>query len=201
MVASLPSPGDRVCSSLQRFLAELLVAFGQHLPVVVVILNEFFQLLAETLVEGGVLVEVDGAVLADGVFHLARLGLGAPLRVLLHLRNESRLRAARREVFSDRCPGLIRCSLISAFTFLPASPKVDANSSLYRSFAIGQEIAEARAPDPGRHGLPIRKDEIQAQKELLEEDLEIGPLLDILQAPPGLPELHQYPQRLLRACL
>src|SRR5271157_5843249 len=54
-------------------------------------------------------------------------------------------------------PRLMRCSLISAFTFLPASPK----------------------------SIRIRKDKVQAQKELLEEDLEIRPLPDILQHSQG----------------
>ena len=58
------------------FATELFVAVGQFVPVVAMRLDQLFELLAEALVERGVLVEVDGAVLADGVLHLAGFGLG-----------------------------------------------------------------------------------------------------------------------------
>ena len=48
----------------------------EGIPVVLVLLDERFQLLTQCLVQNGVFVQMHLAVLADGVFHLARLRFG-----------------------------------------------------------------------------------------------------------------------------
>ena len=61
------------------FVSQLLQLDRKLHPIVLVLANERFQLVAEPAVENRVLVQVDLAVFTDGVLHLAGLGLGIGL--------------------------------------------------------------------------------------------------------------------------
>ena len=77
--------------------------FGELVPVVLVLLDQRLQLLTEPLVEGRVFLEVDLAVLADSVLHLAGLGLGRC--VLLDLVDELVREQLDWRNLGDRSPG------------------------------------------------------------------------------------------------
>ncbi len=72
-------------------------------------------------------------MLADGVFHLARYGLEIALGMSLHMGEEIVGEQLDRGDLG-LMPRSIRCSLMSAFTFSPASA-MSSESSLNRSLA------------------------------------------------------------------
>ena len=112
-------------------------------------------------------------MLADGVLHLAGLGLVISARVPVSCSRKSSASNSTGGTLG-LMPRLIKCSLIKRFTFSPASPRSRA-FVLIALLGHPQNIAKAF----GRHPVGLRgrmgQNNVHAHQELLQVDLEVRP--------------------------
>ena len=122
-------------------------------------------------------------MLADGVLHLARLGLGVALRVLLHVGDE-----VVGQKLDGRDLGVdaeIDEVLVDQRLHLLAGVGDVERVVLVALLHHAQQVAEApRRPAIGVTGR-VGQDQVQALQELLQVDLEVRPPLDVLHRADG----------------
>ena len=159
------------------FVSQLLQLDRKLHPVVLVLANERFQLVAEPAVENRVLVQVDLAVFADGVLHLAGLGLG------IGLAGEVLGEAGVGDLDGGdgRVDALAHQVVVDQLAHLLAHASQGQRAVLGALLDLRQDVAKAASRYPVGIGSAVGQDDVEALQELLEVDLEIGPHLDVLE--------------------